>query len=348
MNWILLFILLVLLPVTGTGFAHFIQSDLIFGFGAGLILGFLPILVRLTGHTRMAMRVAKIVILILLVAVSLFSAQQVLYPLIVSQSALENTQNIVVPILSTTGLYILYLLVTRSDAFVENQSLQNKLAILFSGPSLLLSFAMALILTTFLLIFIHYLYLDHPEIGFLSTRLMERGMIPPITLMLFLWGLLILANKSYMLFREALALKGDNPDRHSILNQSYYQNLQEKGSIENDSYINFLWNESSNFYIIPRYINWAIPILGFIGTVLGISLAADGIQRIIGTQQGLAQMSSELGEAISPLGIAFDTTLIALSLSIVLALAQLMLQRWENKIMTEYEHQMRSAPISKL
>lgn len=348
MNWILLFILLILLPITGIGFAHFINLDFIFGFNVGLILGFLPIAIRLLGGVVAAMKTAMVIVLTLLLGISLFSAQQALYPLIASQTLSDNTQNLSVLILSTMGLYILYLLITHNHAFTENQSLQKKLSILFSGPSLLLSFAMAIILTTFLLIFIHYLHLDYPEINFLSKRLMERGVIPPITLSLFFWGLLILINKAYILFREAAALRGKHPDQNSILSQSYYQNLEENGNTEISTYLNFLWSESANFYIIPRYINWAIPILGFIGTVLGISLAADGIQRIIGSQQGLAQMSSELGEAISPLGIAFDTTLIALSLSIVLALAQLMLQRWENQFMTEYEHRMRSAPISKL
>ena len=348
MNWIILFMLLVLLPITGIGLAHFVQHDLVGGLIVGLVLGFLPIVARLLSDMVMAMKTSKVIILIALVGISVLSAQQALYPLLSAQGALNDAQSMTVLVLSAMGLYILYLLFTRSDAFSENQSLKKKLSILFSGPSLLLSFAMAIILTTFSLILIHYLYLSEPAIAFLSVRLMERGVIPPITLMLFLWGLLILANKAYMLLREIMALNSRHPDERSILNQSYYQNLQENGDTETSTYINFLWNESANFYIIPRYINWAIPILGFIGTVLGISLAADGIQRIIGSQQSLAQMSSELGEAISPLGIAFDTTLIALSLSIVLALAQLMLQRWENKFMTEYEHQMRSTPLSKL
>ena len=339
--------LLVLLPATGVGFAHFINQDPVGGLMAGLVLGFLPIIIRLLGNTIAAMKTGKVIILGMLVGISLFSAQQALYPLIAFQE-LDEAQGMTILVLSAVGLYILYLLITHSDAFSENQSLRKKLAILFSGPSLLLSFAMAILLTTFSLILVHYLHLSYPAISFLSVRLMERGVIPPITLMLFLWGLLILGNKVYMLSREVIALNGRHPDQNSILKQSYYQNLQENGDTKAGAYINFLWNESTNFYIIPRYINWAIPILGFIGTVLGISLAADGIQRIIGSQQGLAQMSSELGEAISPLGIAFDTTLVALSLSIVLALAQLMLQRWENKFMTEYEHQMRSAPISRL
>ena len=99
---------------------------------------------------------------------------------------------------------------------------------------------------------------------------------------------------------------------------------------------------------MPRYINWAIPILGFIGTVLGISLAAEGIQRIIGKHQGLTQLSNDLGQAITPLGIAFDTTLVALSLSVILTLVQTMLQRWEDHLLLDYENNIRKMPLSNL
>ena len=106
-----------------------------------------------------------------------------------------------------------------------------------------------------------------------------------------------------------------------------------------------LWKKSADFYIVPRYINWAIPILGFIGTVLGISLAADGIQSIIGSNQNFSQLSTNLGQAISPLGIAFDTTLIALSLSVLLMLFQTVLQKWEDNLLIDYENKIRSLPL---
>ena len=123
---------------------------------------------------------------------------------------------------------------------------------------------------------------------------------------------------------------------------SDYQAAPDNSEGQAAPYLDMLWKKSAEFYIIPRYINWAIPILGFIGTVLGISLAAEGIQRIISSSQGLGQLSTELGAAITPLGIAFDTTLIALSLSVVLVLLQTTLQRWEDGILIEYENRIRS------
>lgn len=61
-------------------------------------------------------------------------------------------------------------------------------------------------------------------------------------------------------------------------------------------------------YNILKYISWAIPSLGFIGTVLGIGSALGNA--------GIAIDNIEL--VTKPLGMAFDTTLIALVESIIL------------------------------
>jgi hypothetical protein len=54
-----------------------------------------------------------------------------------------------------------------------------------------------------------------------------------------------------------------------------------------------------------RYLTWAIPSLGFIGTVLGISNALQ------------VANSGDMNLITSTLGVAFDTTLVALILSII-------------------------------
>jgi len=93
------------------------------------------------------------------------------------------------------------------------------------------------------------------------------------------------------------------------------------------------------FFTLPRYINWAIPILGFLGTVLGISLASESIAEIIKSND--SGFSGALGEAFAPLGIAFDTTLISLTLSVVLMLLQSLLQRWQERRLHELEQELR-------
>lgn len=57
---------------------------------------------------------------------------------------------------------------------------------------------------------------------------------------------------------------------------------------------------------IIRYLTWVIPSIGFVGTVLGISQAL------------LVANSGDMDKITSLLGIAFDTTLIALVLSIII------------------------------
>ena len=64
-----------------------------------------------------------------------------------------------------------------------------------------------------------------------------------------------------------------------------------------------------------RYVVWAIPTLGFIGTVLGISLALAFAGAVD------LQDPNLLAELTKRLAVAFDTTLLALVMSAVLVLA---------------------------
>ena len=57
---------------------------------------------------------------------------------------------------------------------------------------------------------------------------------------------------------------------------------------------------------VIRYLTWVIPSLGFIGTVIGIS------------QSLVYANSGDMDKITSLLGVAFDTTLVALVLSVVL------------------------------
>ncbi|MEM9702075.1 MAG: MotA/TolQ/ExbB proton channel family protein [Planctomycetota bacterium] len=63
-------------------------------------------------------------------------------------------------------------------------------------------------------------------------------------------------------------------------------------------------------YGLVRTITWAVPILGFLGTVVGITLAIAGID-----PDGLGE---SLGEVTGGLAVAFDTTALALALSLAL------------------------------
>ena len=336
----------VLFGITGASLAYALAAPVQFGLAAGLALGITPPLTNLSPNKITAVKIAARMNLILLTAISAVVSYLILFPLLNAEpvSIRENLPLL----LSTVALYIYYLLLSRTLVGAQDLTLLNKLTLLFSGPTMMIAFVMSVTVSTYLLLTMHYMQLNHAEWELITDKFLKRGIIPPITVFLFFWGLLMLANKFWVLWRERRTLNAASDRKKSVLMQTYYQNLQEQGEASPQIYLDLVWKKSAEFYIVPRYVNWAIPILGFIGTVLGISLAAEGIQRIISKNQGLTQLSSDLGQAITPLGIAFDTTLIALSLSVVLTLVQTLLQRWEDNLLIDYESRIRKMPISNL
>ena len=80
---------------------------------------------------------------------------------------------------------------------------------------------------------------------------------------------------------------------------------------------------------IVRYIAWAIPSLGFIGTILGIAQAL-GYAHEADTPEGLANITNSMY-------LAFDTTLIALLLSIIMMWVFHDLQEKEEVLHTNME-----------
>jgi flagellar motor component MotA len=68
-------------------------------------------------------------------------------------------------------------------------------------------------------------------------------------------------------------------------------------------------------YALTKVFLWAIPILGFIGTVLGLSQAIGGLDL---NMSDINKMMSSLGGVTTGLGTAFDTTLLGLVLAMFL------------------------------
>ena len=71
----------------------------------------------------------------------------------------------------------------------------------------------------------------------------------------------------------------------------------------------------SGSYSLVKVFLWAIPILGFIGTVLGLSSAIGSIDL---TVEDISKVMGSLGAVTSGLGTAFDTTLLGLVLAMFL------------------------------
>jgi len=80
-------------------------------------------------------------------------------------------------------------------------------------------------------------------------------------------------------------------------------------------------------FTITKYILYLLPIIGFIGTVEGISKALMNISLVLPMVKDLDAFLNNLTSVTSALQIAFDSTLLALFLSAALMLAQTLVYR---------------------
>jgi hypothetical protein len=78
-------------------------------------------------------------------------------------------------------------------------------------------------------------------------------------------------------------------------------------------------------YALTRFITWAIPILGFLGTVLGITDAISGA-----TPEVLEKNMSHVTDGLS---YAFDATALALSLTMITMFCSFLVERREQNIL---------------
>lgn len=92
---------------------------------------------------------------------------------------------------------------------------------------------------------------------------------------------------------------------------------------------------SHDGYALVRMIIWATPMLGFLGTVIGITLALGDL-----SPEALVNSPKEAMEGLlSGLSVAFDTTALALTLSITLMFAQFVTQQLDTQLLSVLDRQ---------
>jgi len=87
--------------------------------------------------------------------------------------------------------------------------------------------------------------------------------------------------------------------------------------------------KSHDSFALVRIIIWAVPILGFLGTVIGITLAIANLSP--------QQLEESLPMVTSGLGVAFDTTALSLGLSIVLMFSMFLASRCETTLLIQVD-----------
>lgn len=205
---------------------------------------------------------------------------------------------------------------------------------------------------------------------FLGTRLgdlfLMRGWVNWVETFLFCWGLVILVMKwkknqaqaqaaLLNLFPERLGKEIHAGNVGSFIDNIYSTPLSLRDSLivnrirkalelfesrtDNGEVGAFLntqsdidANRSSGSYALVKVFLWAIPILGFIGTVMGLSVAVGSLA--MGDNTDPEALKSSINSLTEGLGVAFDTTLLGLILSILMSFPLAAVQKKEDETLT--------------
>lgn len=198
---------------------------------------------------------------------------------------------------------------------------------------------------------------------------LDRGPTQHAVVVFFFWSLVILLFKwmKLRLQRQALDVRvlpdepgfviskstveqvlqrideiADDPRNFIVLNRvevalSNLRNLGAVGDVEDILRSQAAQDESQmeTSYAIVQGFVWAIPVLGFIGTVLGLSQAIGSFTAVLGTGQDVSAITGALGNVTAGLATAFDTTLVALVAALVIQLLMVMTKKSEEEFLDE-------------
>jgi len=107
-------------------------------------------------------------------------------------------------------------------------------------------------------------------------------------------------------------------------------------------------NSSDSTYALSSVLIWAIPIMGFIGTVMGLGNAVGGFSSFLAGAADLNSIKGAIGDVTKGLGVAFDTTLLALVLSVIAMFPLSSVKRREEILFGEIDNYLEDSVISHL
>jgi biopolymer transport protein ExbB/TolQ len=128
----------------------------------------------------------------------------------------------------------------------------------------------------------------------------------------------------------------DHPGQFAVLNriERALANLDNIGHTADVAAILKIQSENDESQVASSYglvngLMWAIPVLGFIGTVLGLSQAIGAFGVTLAQDGNLEGIKGSLSLVTAGLSTAFDTTLVALVMALILQLIVSFLQARE-------------------
>lgn len=117
-------------------------------------------------------------------------------------------------------------------------------------------------------------------------------------------------------------------------------------AIEDDTELYDLAQQSS--YALPRIIVWSIPVMGFIGTVMGIGESVSGFEGFLSKADDIDVLREGLVNVTSGLGTAFDTTFLALTISVIVVFPLTIVERIEQQLLTRIDLTLRKEVLEPL
>lgn len=241
----------------------------------------------------------------------------------------------------------------------KSRSINSKRQELELNPILLLSVAAAIFAVTYIIVGV----LPPLRESYVGILLFERGFVQFLVVALAAIVIATSLLKYLLLKKEHEALSKiwiadhiplEQPDAHEV--EYFQQRLTKDGNLvaircgrilrayiqsgDRTTANEFALDDSSFYlsaseasYSVPRILVWAIPLLGFIGTVIGISGAVSGFSGFLENSGDVEQIKEGIGQVTSNLGLAFDTTLLALFLSVLVMIPLVLVERYESRLL---------------
>lgn len=206
--------------------------------------------------------------------------------------------------------------------------------------------------------------------------------ITPLEVFFFFWACAILVLKMIKMWRERQVFGKDlllrnvptkinrdnahqflthlksverNPRSRFLTNRAWLALTHLKGGATTPEVANAVTNQSAidasivqSGYVILKVFIWAIPILGFIGTVLGISAAIGDFNEVTKQAEEMTKLKDGLGLVTTALAVAFNTTLVALMLSLLLMFWTSAVQKREEDLLTQADEFCNEQLLTKL
>jgi hypothetical protein len=252
----------------------------------------------------------------------------------------------------------------------------------FTSVNTMFSFIIGLLFTIVFYVFVIFFLRNMPSAKFFCDMFTERGIIPYPTMLFFFWALAILLTKVQKLGvqRAALRLKPVPVDPDFILNRTTARevllklrsevddtrhfilsnrvdralsNMQNIGMVSDVSNIlatqaSFDEDQLSSSYSMANGFLWAIPVFGFIGTVLGLSQAIGSFGTTLKSATELSSLKTSLQDVTAGLSTAFETTLVALVCALIIQLILSYIQSKEAEFLDDCNDYCHANIVSKI